>query len=299
MTFSIVAVDKEAKEVGFAIASCCWDAGQVCMAQAEVGAIASQASGNMAFLKPYFDKLTEGIRLPAILDQFQEMDDAIETRQIGMVSFDGAALSFTGDQCSTWAGHIQGDDYACQGNILVGPEVIAEMAQAFERETGPLYVRLLAALTAGDTAGGDVRGRQSARLAVKKKGYGQPGTDTFLDIAIEDHAQPVQEVERILGVGGTLMQILGLLGTFGQAEDSDKLGILDELRTLLDDRRDCRYLDWWESLAMAYHQIGELDRAVASFRTYLDINPAMDGVLKDNASRGLLPIDLARQLFGA
>jgi len=299
MTFSIVAIDREAKEVGLAIASCCWDAGQVCMARAEMGAIASQANGNMAFLRPYFDRLAAGDPVASILERFSADDEEIETRQIGMIAFDGEALAFTGERCSSWAGHKIGEDYACQGNTLVGSEVIDAMAEAFEQTDGALYARLYAALAAGDAAGGDIRGKQSARLAVKKKGYGQPDSDTFLDIAIEDHAEPVQEIGRILQVGGTLMHILGLLGQVSQATDADKKPILDELREFLDDKRECKYLDWWESLAMGYHEIGELDKAVFAFREYLAINPALDRVLKDSASKGHFPADLSRALFGA
>ena len=128
MTFSIVAVDRESKEVGLAIASCCWDAGQVCMAKAEVGAIASQASGNMAFLSRFFDGLSQGSDPAAILTGFKKADGEIESRQIGMISYDGNALAFTGTQCSLWAGHKTGKDYACQGNTLFGPQVVNAMA---------------------------------------------------------------------------------------------------------------------------------------------------------------------------
>ena len=297
MTFSIVAIDRQAKEVGFAIASCCWDAGQVCMAQAEVGAIASQASGNMAFLRPYFAKLAAGTSIATILEEFRATDAEIESRQIGMIAFDGDALSFTGEQCSYWAGHKVGENYACQGNILAGPDVVEAMVEAFEQSAGSLHSRLYAALSAGDAAGGDIRGKQSCRLAVKKKGYGQPGTDTLLDVAIEDHAEPVAELGRILQVGGTLMQILGMLKQFSQAADADKKGILDGLREFLDDKRECKYLDWWESLGMGYHEIGVPEEAVAAFRVYLSINPALARVLQAGVEKGQFPKVLASALF--
>jgi hypothetical protein len=171
------------------------------------------------------------------------------------------------------------------------------MVGAFEQTDGPLYSRLYAALAAGDAAGGDVRGRQSTRLTVKKKGYGQPGSDTLLDIAIEDHAQPVQELGRILQVGGTLMQILGMLRQFSHAADRDKKGILDGLRQFLDDKRECKYLDWWESLGMGYHEIGAHGCAVDAFQTYLSINAALKQVLKASAEKGDFPAELASALF--
>jgi uncharacterized Ntn-hydrolase superfamily protein len=296
MTFSIVAADRRAKEVGFAIASCCWDAGQVCMAKAEVGAIASQASGNIGFLPAFFAKLSADVGLRRVLNYFREIDEKIETRQIGMVRQDGEALAFTGDACSDWAGHRTGDGFSCQGNILVGPEVVDAMVEAFERADGALYRRLYAALRAGDDAGGDLRGKQSARLLVAKTGYGQPGTDTFLDVRIEDHREPVSEIGRILDVGGTLMHILGLLGEVGKADRRDRVRALDRLRAYLEDRRDCRFLDWWEDLGMGYYEIGEVEKAAAAFRVYVEINPAMEKLLRSSAAKGRFPGDLAERL---
>jgi uncharacterized Ntn-hydrolase superfamily protein len=297
MTFSIVAVDRTAKEVGFAIASCCWDAGQVCMARAEAGAMASQANGNVAFLPRFFDGLARGDGPTAILADFRTSDLEIESRQIGMISYDGQPLAFTGAKCNPWAGHRVGEDYSIQGNILVGSQVVNAMAEAFRATDGTLYNRLYAALAAGDDAGGDRRGRESARLAVKKRGCGEPGTDAQIDITIEDHANPVAELCRILSVRSSLLQIFLKLRAFAQAAGADKPAILIELHGLLDDKRDCRYLDWWESLAMAYHEIGDIDAAVEAFRVYLGINPALRVVLEEDVERGTFPADLAARLF--
>jgi len=297
MTFSIVAVDRDAQEIGLAIASCCWDAGQVCMARAEVGAIASQASGNLAFLTQFFEGLAGGADPGAMLDRFKASDGEIETRQIGMIAFDGAGWSFTGAACSPWAGHRTGNDCACQGNILVGPQVADEMAEAFESTSGPLYVRLCAALSAGDEAGGDLRGKQSARLAVKKKGFGRPGSDTLIDIAIEDHAEPVREIGRILDVGMVLKEILGLLSEFSEAPMDAKPEVLARWRALLDDKRDCRYLDWWESLADRFYQIGDVERALEAYRVILSINPAMRRVFESATEQGTFPAALASVLL--
>jgi hypothetical protein len=171
------------------------------------------------------------------------------------------------------------------------------MAEAFEKAEGALHERLYAALAAGDSAGGDRRGRQSARLMVKKRGCGQPGTDALVDITLEDHAHPVAELGRILGVGSTLLHILRRLRAFSQAPAPDKPAILADLRAFLADKRDCRYLDWWESLGMAYHEVGDLDAAVDAFRTYLAINPALRAVLEAGAEQGTFPADLATRLF--
>ncbi|MBN1859145.1 DUF1028 domain-containing protein, partial [Candidatus Bipolaricaulota bacterium] len=297
MTFSIVAVDREARETGFAIASCCWDAGQVCLARADAGAIASQAQGNLSFLSSYFDKLGSGMDLPSILEAFHASDDSIESRQLGMVSFDHGALAFTGEQCSRWAGHRTGEDFACQGNILTGPNVIDAMVETFQSAEGTLFERLFVALEAGNAAGGDQRGKQSARLAVKKKGWGDPGTDSMIDIRIEDHDDPVQEMGRILGVRRTLAGILGLFGKFSGASDSEKPAILQQAEQILQGKMEGRYLDWWEMLAENYYEIGEVSRAVNAYKQYLTINPALRSVLEEQARKGLLPEEIATALL--
>ena len=145
MTFSIVAIDRDKGETGFAISSCCGDAGQVCAARPE-GAITSQAKGNVGFLREFFDKLNQGLTTEQIMRYFRETDPDIEARQIGMITITGDNTAFTGKECSYWCGHKTGGNYACQGNILVGPEVIDAMATAFEESQGPLYERLFTAL---------------------------------------------------------------------------------------------------------------------------------------------------------
>jgi uncharacterized Ntn-hydrolase superfamily protein len=298
MTFSIVAADLEEKEVGFAIASCCWDAGQVCMARAEAGAIASQANGNVAFLPQFFDELAKGSEPGAILSTFRSSDPEIESRQIGMVPYGGRPLAFTGTRCTLWAGHRTGMDYSCQGNTLVGPQVIDEMVRAFDETKGRLHQRLSAALAAGDAAGGDIRGRQSARLVVRRKGCGHPGEDTLLDFTIEDHADPVREVGRLLDMVRGQAAIWRRLAALAAASAAEKPDLLAELRATLEDKRDRRYLDAWESLGLAYHEIGDLDSAVDAFGVYLSINPAMRSALEACVGQGTFPRDLATRLFG-
>jgi len=297
MTFSIVAADRKRGEIGFAIASCCWDAGQVCMARANVGAIASQAQGNLAFLPQFFDQLSSGHDPDAILKSFEADDPDFDRRQIGLITPDGPGRSHTGSRCASWAGHRTGPDFACQGNILVGPQVVDSMVEAFVAKEGRLHERLLAALVAGDDVGGDRRGKQSARLLVAREGAGQPGTDTFLDLRVEDHDEPVREISRTFGVGRTLMMILGLLGEASEAEGAEKVPILDRLRDLLEDRRQPRYLDWWESLASAYEGAGETDKSVEAYLQYVSINPGMEPVLREGARRGDISPEIARRIL--
>jgi len=280
MTFSIVAIDRENKEVGFAIASCCWNSGLVCAAEAEVGVIASQAQGNLKFLSEFFLQLEQKKSLKEILVHFKEIDEGIEKRQIGMITFDGDVLAFSGQNISQWAGHKTGKNYSCQGNILVGPEVVNDMSAAFEKTEGKLMDKLLAALIAGDKAGGDARGKQSARLQVKKIGAGVLGSNIDVDITIEDHEDPVKELERILKVRKSLMTIFQMFGAFQQAEEKEqKLAVLEKAINFLGDKKEARYLDYWTSIGEEFMKLGEMKKAISVFRTTIKINPEMRKIL--------------------
>lgn len=296
MTFSIVAIDKQNREVGFAIASCCWNSGTVCRAQPETGAIASQAQGNLSFLRLFFDKLDKKMGLDDVLNHFKEVDEDIETRQVGMITFEGETLAFTGDKCDSWAGHKTGENYSCQGNTLVGPEVIGSMAKTFEETEGSLMNRLCAALQAGDDAGGDARGKQSARLLVLKKDC-WPGSDTLVDITIEDNLEPVKEIARILDVRSILVEGYQLLTDFSEASNEDKPRIIEKIEEFIEDKTECRYSDFWTSLGMMHYEMGNVEKAAKAFRKSLEISPKLIKSLKGNAERGLLPKELADLIF--
>ena len=291
MTFSIVAVDKVAQEIGVAIASCNWDARGVCMARAEIGAIASQGSGDQALLPQYFANLAEGLEPESILSGFRATDDAIHGRQIGVVSFSGEAAAYTGDRCMAWAGHRVGDGYTCQGNILAGPEVVDAMAETFEASPGSLYARLFAALSAGEAAGGDLRGKQSAGLVVAKTGYGQPGTDTMIDFSIEDHPDPVKELGRIIHAAENLLGVSMLQNAFKRAEGDDRAAVLTQFRAFLEDKKDPRYLDGWIALARGYQSTDDHAGVADALGQYLAISPQMKPVLREQIEKGFLPAE--------
>ncbi len=131
-------------------------------------------------------------------DALVEADPGRDERQLGVVDARGRAAAFTGSKCMDWAGHVVGDGYACQGNILFGPAVVRAMARAYESTGGDIADRLLAALVAGQREGGDRRGQQSAALLVSKKGagYGE-GSDRWIDIRVDDHPSPIEELRRV------------------------------------------------------------------------------------------------------
>lgn len=296
MTCSIVAVDPKTGESGFAIASCCFDAGQVCLAVPGVGAIASQAQGNMAFHRVFASEQAAGRTLQQTIDRFREIDPQIETRQVGMVTLAGETVAFTGQKCSYWAGHRTGTDYACQGNILTGAEVIESMAGTFEATPGSLFDRLFAALMAADAAGGDARGKQSARIMVSRKGAGAPGSDTVIDIRIEDHDNPIAEFRRLRAVWDDLIRIIGYVNQLARAFEGDRVAVLDELSAFLQDRQQPRYLDWWETLADGYINAGQRQKGLDAYRVYLGINPGMARIFRENALAGRFPEGVAREL---
>jgi uncharacterized Ntn-hydrolase superfamily protein len=203
-TFSIVAVDVAAGEVGCAVQSRYFAVGAVVpWAKAGVGAVATQAAGVAAYGPRVLSLLEEGVEPAAALDRALGVDPGRESRQLGVVTADGRAAAHTGSECMAWAGHRVGDGYAVQGNILAAEAVVAEMERAFLEGAGPLAERLVAALEAGQAAGGDARGQQSSALVVERTGAAadsREGIDRVCELRVEDHPEPIVELRRLLGI---------------------------------------------------------------------------------------------------
>lgn len=199
-TFSIVACDLKAREWGVAVQSKFLAVGSVVpWAEANVGAIATQAYANTGFGSRGLQILKLGFSAEETLKKLLETDEGREHRQVGIVDAYGRAAAFTGKECYPWAGHIVGENFSVQGNILVGQETVEAMAKAFERTRGPLWKRLLESLRAGQKAGGDRRGQQSAAIVVVKEKGGYGGfTDRMIDLRVDDHSQPIEELARLL-----------------------------------------------------------------------------------------------------
>jgi uncharacterized Ntn-hydrolase superfamily protein len=202
MTFSIVARSADGESWGVAVASKFLAVGSaVPAAVAQVGAIATQADANVAWKGQALAHLDDGANASIALQRLLEDDPGRDHRQVGIVDAEGQAANHTGTACLDWAGGVTGDGYAIQGNILAGDFVVAAMQDAFEATDPdePLGRRLLAALAAGDDAGGDRRGRQSAALLVVRDGAGYGGRDDLaVDLRVDDHADPVSELSRLL-----------------------------------------------------------------------------------------------------
>jgi uncharacterized Ntn-hydrolase superfamily protein len=202
MTFSIVACDPGAGQLGVAVASKFLAVGAVVpFLEAEVGAVATQALANTRYGPEGLAHMRAGLGAAEALAAVVATDEGRDDRQAGFVDARGAASTFTGERCMIWAGGRTGAGYAAQGNILTGPEVVDAMAGAYEASSGSLAERLLTALAAGDAAGGDRRGRQSAAIAVVAPGGGYGGNDDRLvDLRVDDHPDPVPELRRLLAI---------------------------------------------------------------------------------------------------
>jgi uncharacterized Ntn-hydrolase superfamily protein len=199
-TFSIVAYDPENGELGIAVQSKFLAVGAVVpWAKAGVGAVATQSWANTTYGPEGLRLMAEGLSAQEALEKLVEADEGRDRRQAGMVDAHGNAAAYTGEGCFEWAGHIVGEGFACQGNILVSEETVQAMARAFEKSAGELSDRLVAALEAGQEAGGDSRGRQSAALLVVREKGGYGGfNDRYVDLRVDDHPTPIQELKRLL-----------------------------------------------------------------------------------------------------
>jgi len=170
-------------------------------AKAGVGAITTQSWANTTYGPDGLRLMAEGLSAQEALEKLVEGDEERDRRQAGIVDACGNAAAYTGKECFAWAGHIVGESFACQGNILVSEEAVQAMARAFEESAGELADRLVVALEAGQEAGGDSRGKQSAALLVVREKGGYGGfNDRYVDLRVDDHPTPIQELKRLLGL---------------------------------------------------------------------------------------------------
>lgn len=229
MTFSIVARSADGESWGVAVASKFLAVGSaVPAAVAGVGAIATQADANVAYKGLALSHLDEGATASVALQRLLEEDEGRDERQVGIVDVDGGAASHTGHACIEWAGSLTGDGYAIQGNCLVGSEVVEAMGAAWTSadDNASFAQRLLDALAAGDAVGGDKRGRQSAALLVVREGAGYAGGDDIaVDLRVDDHVTPIDELGRLLDLNELYLTA---------STDEEKVMVTDDLRRELE-----------------------------------------------------------------
>ncbi len=239
-TFSIVGYDPETKEWGIAVQSkfiAC--AAVVSWARAGAGAVATQSYANTSYGPRGLDLMAAGASAEEALEQLIADDPDKDKRQVGLVDAQGRSASFTGSGCHDWAGGVTGQHFAAQGNILVGKETVEAMAETFSQTKGPLGRRLLAALDAGQAAGGDSRGRQAAGLLVVKEKGGYGGyNDRAVDLRVDEHPEPIKELIRIYNIHQLY---------FGKPAPGDILEVDDKMR---------------QDIAVNLRTLGYLDRNV-------------------------------------
>ncbi|MGC5054356.1 DUF1028 domain-containing protein [Micromonospora sp. DT48] len=223
MTFSLVARSDDGRLHGVVVASRFLAAGAlVPAAAADVGALATQAHVNLAYRPQGLALLRTGVSAAGVVASLVAADPERDHRQLGVVAATGPGATWTGEHCRGWAGGQAGDGWAAQGNILTGPEVVDALRDAWLAGTDLGFPqRLLAALRAGEAAGGDRRGRQSAGLLVVRRGGGYGGTgDVMIDLRVDDHPDPITELDRLLSVHtllfsrpdpATLLELTGAL----------------------------------------------------------------------------------------
>jgi uncharacterized Ntn-hydrolase superfamily protein len=201
-TYSIAACDREAGHWGVATQSKFLAVGSVVpWAEPGVGAIATQAYANPRYGSEGLKLLREGLSAQEVVDRLTAADEGRDHRQLGIVDGEGRSATFTGKECMDWAGGRTGDCYAAQGNILVSAETVDAIAETFEGSSGALAERLLGCLDAAQAAGGDRRGQQSAAILVVEQdgGYGKL-SDLLVDLRVEDHERPLEELRRLYGL---------------------------------------------------------------------------------------------------
>jgi uncharacterized Ntn-hydrolase superfamily protein len=217
-TFSIVACDLDEKTWGVAVASKFLAVGAIVpWAQAGAGAVATQSFANTSFGPRGLEMLANGLSAEETLARLLADDPERERRQVGIVDARGESATFTGKVCFAWAGGVVGPGYAIQGNILAGDQVVPVMQKAFLETKGGLPERLFTAILAGDRAGGDRRGRQSAAIYVVKPQGGYGGyIDRWIDYRVDDHSDPVTRL-------GDLLELHRLY--FGKSPESERLAM--------------------------------------------------------------------------
>ena len=293
MTYSIVARDKETGEFGVAVQSHYFQVGPVVpWAEAGVGAVATQAHVNVSFGPLGLDMLRAGYTAGQALGALLAGDPAPESRQVAIVDATGAVAVHTGTKCIPAAGHVLGDSFSCQANLMEKDTVWEAMAAAFAVTKAPLAERMLAALRAAEGEGGDIRGKQSAAmLVVSGKPTGRSWDDRLFDLRVEDHPEPNEELGRLLGIKRAYM----MDSAADRLEEAgDKPGAATKRAEAFNLAPDMTELRFWTGLSLA--EAGDLDGACVLMEPALTENPRWLETLNRLVAVDRLAPDLARSI---
>ena len=288
-TFSIVARDPVGGELGAAVQSHWFGVGAaVTWAVAGVGVVATQAAIERSYGPRGLQLMGGGVPARDALARLLATDDGRDTRQVAMVDAAGNVAAHTGARCVAYAGHAVGDGFSCQGNIMAGPEVWPAMASAFESARGDLAERLLAALEAGQAAGGDARGRQSAAmLVVEGQARAEPWEGVLVDLRVDDHPDPIAELGRLLQVHRAFEYMNRGDEQLGGGEVAAALECYRAAATLLPHMAE---LSFWHAVALA--GLGRMEEAQPLFRAVFAREPVWADIVRRLPAAGLLPNDV-------
>jgi uncharacterized Ntn-hydrolase superfamily protein len=281
-TYSIVASDPASGEVGAAVQSHWFSVGSlVCWAEPGVGAVATQANVEVSYGPLGLRRLRDGLSAASALEALTVADPQAESRQVGLVSAAGDAAAHTGAECMAFAGDVVGEHHACQANVMASEEVWPAMSAAFAAAEGDLADRLLAALDAGEAAGGDLRGRQSAAIVVAPA-EGEPW-EKSVELRVEDHPDPLAELRRLVD----LQRAYELAGAGDQlAAEGDHRAAAEKYVAAYERAPGYVELEFWAGLSLV--QVGEHQRGLAHLRATFARGPGWRQLL-DRLESSLAP----------
>lgn len=287
-TFSIVARDAQTGHIGVAVQSHWFSVGSVVTwAEAGVGAVATQAMVEVSYGPLGLDLMRGGKPAPRALKALLTADEGRALRQVAMIDTEGHLAVHTGERCVADAGHTVGDSFSTQANMMTNADVWSAMADAYRRSTDKLPERLVTALEAGQAAGGDVRGRQSAALlVVGAESTGRPWADSVMELRVEDHPEPIQELRRLLTLHRAYDHMNrgdDLLGA-GRVEQA-----LEAYQTAATMAPHISELPFWQAVTLA--DLGRVEEALPIFRQVFHENPDWRTLVQRLPEAGLLRDD--------
>jgi len=288
MTYSIVARDPATGAFGVAAQSHWFNVAQpVAWVRYGVGAVATQASADPSYGWRGLALMADGVNPATALRDLSEADEGREQRQVAMMNASGVVAARTGDQCIAHAGHVIGDGWSVQGNLLATPSVVEAMAAGYEASRGPLAIRMLGALEAAEHAGGDLRGRQSAVIRiVSSSAESGPGADESIDLRVCDHADPLGEMRRLVLVDEAYREMERGHAAIDDDRLADALGHFD---TAVGPGH-ADELEFWRAIGLV--RVGRVDEAVDSFGRLVSERPMYAELLNRVAEVDPVALDL-------
>ena len=287
-TFSIVAIDQENGEMGVAVQSHWFSVGSiVAWAEAGVGVVATQSLVNVSFGPRGLELMKAGKSPQEALDELLSSDPGAAYRQVALLDAKGRVAAHTGDKCIADAGHIIGEGFSVQANMMLNKKVVPAMEKAFKNSKGPLAERLMAAMKAAQEAGGDIRGQQSAAIKIVKiKASGKPWEDTVLDLRVEDHPQAVAEMERILKVFRAYEHMNKGDLAIEKGDVQTALREYGAAEAMFPQNEEMKY---WHAVSLA--NIGEIEASLPLFKEVFQKTPEYKELTRRIVPNGLLKVN--------